>query len=134
MSRIIYARLATGSEVKAFMDSINAKNESSYKKYKSYLFRNKDKIIDAYESIYQRFVETEEEKHVQHGRYVSAFDSKKGTCGSEVIFIESGGFGGCKNFKDTSVKPKNFFIKNDWDWKYYLKDPKIVLASDWLRS
>lgn len=134
MSRIIYARLATGSEVKAFMDSINAKNESSYKKYKSYLVRNKDKILDAYESIYQRFVEIENENNDQHKRYVKAFNSKKCACGSDVIFIESAGFWGCLNYKDTSVKHKNFIIKNDWDWDYYLKEPKKVHTSDWLRS
>lgn len=134
MSKIIYARLATGSEVESFKNSIKAKNEASYKKYKSYLDKHKDKIIESYDSIYQRFVDIENENHDQHRSYVRAFNNKKCTCGSDVVFVETHGFWGCVNYKDTSVQHKNFINPTEWEYEYYLKEPKKVNTSDWLRS
>src|SRR5690606_40848592 len=85
---LYYSSFRVHRDLHSFPTRRSSDLESSYKKYKSYLFRNKDKIIDAYESIYQRFVEIENENNDRHKRYVRAFNSKKCTCGSDVIRSE----------------------------------------------
>lgn len=129
----MYAKTVTPFEVNAFLASINAKNEESYKKSRHYLEANKQKIIDAYNQVKQSFVLQEEEHIKEHKRYVWAKKNNKCICGANTVYVKDYDFWGCENFSDKSVQHRNFVKQNEWDLRL-LDSPFQVNTSDWLRS
>lgn len=133
MRNFVYAKTVTPFEVKAFLASIEAKNEESYKRFKDYLNANKQKIIDAYKEVKHSFLNQKLQHLREHKRYVWAHQNKKCICGADTVYVKDYDFWGCTNFNDKSVQHRNFIKPNEWDLKL-LDRPFNVNTSDWLRS
>ena len=104
---IEYARKMTDEEVSSFFKNITRKQEELKHSSIRLLVENEKEIIDSFLRIEKEISAETEELLIEYRKDMRAYDEDKCTCGAELVYIPSGDFYGCKNYK-SPVPHRNF--------------------------
>lgn len=105
---IAYAKLVSAADMELFYRSIIDKNNANYEKAYNFLNSKKGKIIEAYHRVDNDFDKIQKNYDIEHKLYNDAYRNKKCICGSDLVYISSHGFYGCRNYSNKSVEHNNF--------------------------
>lgn len=131
---LMYSKWVHPSELLSFIKSIQTKNEANYRKNKFYLEKRKQKILETFELVVDKY---QQEYNLQAKRiesYKNAYDNDTCTCGAPVRFIESHNFYGCTNYTDKSSYHFNFFNRTFQDAEYYLNRTPYINTNQWVNE
>lgn len=134
MDNIIFAKFVPRIEVDDFIKAIQKKNELNFIKSKSYLENHKEEVINSYKELDSKFESLRQQYISEHEARVIAYESDCCACGSDLIYIESHNFWGCKNYLNKDVYHFNFRGGASHHLSNYLDKPFDVSVGQWVST
>lgn len=127
MAKLEYARRMTESEWLKIVSYRNKKYDTKKDSEQLILKQNLTSLLEQYHHTEKTYLLVSSETKKEYHKAELIQQSKKCICGCELQFIDSFGFWGCKNYKDTSIAHKNYEGKEIFIWekpilKQYLTD------------